>query len=189
MGFVDMDMLAEPDGTRSTPTPVVLVDGLPIGVLIVGEGIVLDIVSRVEQFVPPSAGLAVGLHLCPHVVVVLEEGHSFYQHRIVPFQGVFRNPCLDRGTTPAVDDDALCYLVLLKHPFAEEIADGREKPGVLFIDGLPVDGGRTDVVLHTVGRCLILNPEHPDLRILVGVDFVDILGVNALYCHVDVRLS
>ena len=77
----------------------------------------------------------------------------------------------------------------LIHPLAEEIANGREEPGVLLVDRLPVDGGRTDILLHTMNGCLVLYAEQADVGILIRVDLLCILRIDALDCHVDVRLT
>ena len=136
-----------------------------------------------------NLSLHIGLCLCLHVVVVLEELSPLDQLGIVIAQRVGRDPGLDRGTSPTVDDDTLGNFGLLIHPLAKEIADGREVPGILLVDRLPVDGCRTDVILHTVNGRLVLNAEQTDIRILIGVDLLCVLRIDTLDRDVDVRLA
>ena len=135
------------------------------------------------------AGLAIGLHLGFHIGIVLIHRRPPHQHRIVALQGVGRDPGLDGRTSPTVDNDALRHTRLLKHPLAEEIAYGGERPGVLLVQGLPVDVGGTYVILHAMGVGIVLHSEQADLRILVGIDLLDILRIDPLDMHVNIRLS
>ena len=194
---VDVDVLSEPRRADASPSPVVLADGLPPRVVIVwrGEQILLPCsfpqsrVALVEHLVPPPVGQLVGLLLCAHVGGIVVETCLLYQHRIVVAQRVGRYPCLDGRSSPAVDDDSLRHVALLVHLLAEEIADCREEPCVLFRHGLPVDARRAYIVLGSVGVGLVLHAEEAYHRVLVAVDFPDVLGIDALDCHVDIRLS
>ena len=114
-------MLTEPYGTRTPPSPVILVDGLPVGIVIVRTNIVLCGISLIEQSIPLLICLCIGFHLCLHVFIVLIECRPLHQHRIFALEGICRDPRLDGGAAPAVDDDALGNICLLKHPLAKEI--------------------------------------------------------------------
>ena len=114
-------MLTEPYGTRTPPSPVILVDSLPVGIVIVQTDIVLRGISLIEQRIPLLICLRIGFHLRLHVFIVLIECRPLHQHRIVALEGVCRDPRLDGGTAPAVDDNALGNICLLKHPLTKEI--------------------------------------------------------------------
>ena len=104
-------------------------------------------------------------------------------------QGVGRDPSFDGCAAPAVDDDTLWHLCLLLHAFAEEIANGRKEPGVLFIQGFPVDGCRFDIVSDAMSVGLVLYAEQADVRILVRVNLLSVLRIDAFDGDVDIRLS
>ena len=97
------------------------------------------------------------------------------------FQRVSSEPGLDRRATKRVDNDALRNTGLLEHLTSEEIADGREKPCVLFCDWLPVNGSRLDILFGTVGVGIGLYAEHANLMVLVIVNHFPILRIDALY--------
>ena len=104
-------------------------------------------------------------------------------------QGVGRDPCFDGCAAPAVDDDALWHLCLLLHALAEEIADGGEEPGVLFVQGFPVDGCRLDVISDAMGIGLVLHAKQADVGIFVRVNLLGVLRIDAFDGDVDIRLS
>ena len=114
-------MLTEPYGTRTPPSPVILVDGLPVGIVIVRTDIVLRGISLIEQSIPLLISFRIGFHLRLHVFIVLIECRPLHQHGIVALERVCGNPSLDGCATPAVDDDALRNFCLLKHPLTKEI--------------------------------------------------------------------
>ena len=133
--LIYINMLSQPNGATATPTPVVLVDGLPGRVVAGGICPVLQDtrVRILQDFLPLAISLHVGLSLGFHILVVLEKLRALDEHGIIPFQRVFRYPGLDGSASPTVDNDALSHLGLLKHAFAQEIAHGRERPGILLI--------------------------------------------------------
>ena len=104
-------------------------------------------------------------------------------------EGIGGDPGLDGCTAPAVDDDTLWHFGGLLHALAQEIADGREEPRILFVQGLPIDGGGSDIVLGTVYGGLVLDTEQTDIIVLIGIDLLCILRIDALDGDVDVRLS
>ena len=198
MRLVDLYVLAKPDGADDAsssgegPVAVVpLADGLPCCVIVVCRcEVLLDAgVAFVEQFPPLLVSLLVSLHLCLDEVWIVIEACLGHERGIVQQQTVGRDPCLNGGAAPAVDDDTLRDLCLFQHPFAEEIADGGKEPRILFVDGLPVDSRRGDVIPYTMRVGLVLHTEHSDLVALKMVDFIGILRIDTLDGHVDVRLS
>ena len=133
--------------------------------------------------------LHVSLHLCLYVVVILEELCALHQLGIVTLQGISGNPSLDGCTTPTIDNDTLWHLGLFLHPFAKEITDCREKPGILFVQGLPVDRSGIDIVSHPMSIGLVLYTEETDRIVFVGINLLGVLWVDTLDGYVDIRLS
>ena len=122
MFLVDIYMLTKPDTANPAPAPIILVDGRPIRVLTGRKRIRLYAVHLVQQFIPPSASLAIGLHLSPYVVVVLEECKLCNLHGIIGHQRISADPCLDGRTAPTVDNDALWHIRLFEHADAQKRA-------------------------------------------------------------------
>ena len=182
-------MLTEPYGTPTPPSPVILVDGLPVRIVIVRTDIVLCGISLIEQRFPLPNSLRIGFHLRHHVFIVLIECRPLHQHGIVASEGICRDPRLDGRAAPAVDDDALRNLCLLKHPLAKEITSSREQPGILLRHRFPVNGCGQDIILHTMDARGVLYTEQADLGILVSINLLGILRIDTFDGHIDVRLS
>ena len=187
MSLVNLYVLAKPCGADASPTPLILIDGFPIGVVEVGSG--EERFLLVEHRVPPSVGKLVRTHLGSYVVVILIESCFLHEHRIVALQRVGRNPCLDGRATPAVHDNALRHIVLLEHFATKEVAYCREQPGILLVHGFPVDGCLADVVLRSMCVGFVLHTEQANAVVGVAVDVFCVPRVDTLDGHIDVRLS
>ena len=191
MCLVYLDVLAQPYSASTTPPPVVLVDGLPRTVIAV-EGCEMSCDTRillVQQLVPTAVSQIVSPRLGSHILLVIIKTSLLQQLRMVFCQTVCWQPCLDGCTAPAIDDDTLRHLCFLLHAFAQERTQGRKQPGILLGQRFPIDIGGTDIVLHAMSICLVLDTEQTDLIVVKMVDFIDILRIDTLYGYVDIRLA
>ena len=132
MHLVNMNVLTEPDAAYDATTIVfcpvvdVLVDLWPSTIVVV-KGCEVPChtrILRIEQLTPTLVGLLIELLLRLHQLFVLIELRLLHLQGIVTLQRVGTNPCLDRRTTPAVDDDALGDSRLLLHTLSQEGANG-----------------------------------------------------------------
>ena len=124
-------MLTKPNTANASPSPIVLVDNLPIVVVELGRFVRITRVIGIQQLLPLLRSLVVSLRLCLYIVIVLKEFGLLNQLRIVPLQRISRNPSLNGGSTPAIDDDALRNTRLLLHAKTQERTQGRKAPSVL----------------------------------------------------------
>ena len=189
---IDAHLLPSPERTAVLVLAgdvIILIHGAPsLSRAARGEAAQHDIVL-IEHAVPLVVGQLVGtLHGLHHVVVLIEHRALQLVGELLA-QGVGAEPGLDRRAAKRVDDDALRHARLLEHLAAQEVAHCREQPRIILGHGFPVDGRRLHVALRPTGVRVGLHAEHAYLRVLVVVDDLTILRVDALDGHVDVRLA
>ena len=180
-------MLTKPNTADASPSPIVLVDNLPIVIVELGSFVRITRVIGIQQLLPLLRSLVVSLCLCLYIVIVLKELGLLNQLRIVALQGISRNPSLNGCSTPTIDDDALRNTRLFLHAKSQERTQGREAPSILLSQRLPL--GRLDILTNTMGVCGIGNTEQTHLVVVKMVDFIGILRVNALNGNVHIRLT
>ena len=203
MSSIDPDVLASPKRTvvaevfreiAALWAPVLHAeDGhqLPLAVVIVQGRIVIG-QSRVglgQHLLPSVLRRHIGLLHGTHHGVVLKEHRALIFARMLLAQGIGIEPSLNGRATHAVHDDALRHTRLLKHFPAQEVAHSREQPGIFSVHRLPVDAGCLDVALWPVCVGIGEHTEHANLVVAVVVDYLAILGVDALHGHIDIRLT
>ena len=123
--LINLNMLSQPNSACTSPIPMLLVDSLPLAVVVIGRGPILNHAKIVflQYLLPLALSLHVRLSLCLHIIIILEELSALYQHRIVALQGISRDPSLNGGATPTIDDNALRHLGLFLHTLAKEVSD------------------------------------------------------------------
>ena len=165
-------------------------DGFPSRVIVVKsrEMLLYTWVTLVQQLIPPLVSQLIRLRLCLDIVIFLEETRLSYQQGIVLLQGIGGDPCLNRCTAPAVDNNTLRNPMLFLHPLSQESAQGRKLPGILLGQWFPVDGSGTDIVLYPMCVRLVLYPEQADLVICQLVYLFRILRIDTFYRDIHIRL-
>ena len=94
-------------------------------------------VTLVERFKPTVVRLVVDTVDALHQSIVLIEARFGIFHGSIQAHGISRKPSLDRRTAPTTLNDTLRNTRLGKHLLAEEIANSREMPTILFVQRLP----------------------------------------------------
>jgi len=194
MGGIDADVLSHPVSAAEAASRLygqfVLVCTRPASVVQVGARPALahSGVALFQQLVPALLGLPVGLHRGPLQVGIGMElglgGHA----AVEPGNGVGRQPRLDGRPAPTALHHALHHaLRRLRHPFAQEVAQGRKAPGPLFRQGYPSSAAH--VVAQCIQHGLILHAEQAHAVGAVAVNLGSVLRIDALHVDIDVRLA